>query len=333
MPKPSWTLTREVATRLIEAATQAPSSHNTQPWIFRVRGRCIGVIADRTRALPANDPDDRELTLSCASALFNLRVAAAHAGLGASLHGPSGSSDPDCLARLEVSPDTAPDAELVRLYDAIATRRTYRKTFAAHAVASVIQDALSAAAAHEGAWLQVLATPAQRQRATELIAEGDEMQWTSPAWRRELAAWMHPRRRGDGLTLPGLAVPLAQVVVRTFDMGHGVGARDRQLADASPLLAVLGTSGDDLANRIAAGQALQRLLLTARLHGLQASYLNQPIQVAPLRLQLQQAIARPGFPQVLLRMGYPESELPPAPRRPLESVVEFMAAQEASGQC
>ena len=63
--------------RLLEAAVQAPSSHNTQPWLFRVEDGAVHLLADRTRALPVNDPDDRELTISCGCALLNLRVAAA----------------------------------------------------------------------------------------------------------------------------------------------------------------------------------------------------------------------------------------------------------------
>ncbi|NOT32243.1 MAG: hypothetical protein HOP15_17495 [Planctomycetes bacterium] len=50
---------------LLELATRAPSSHNTQPWLFRARGDSIELHADRTRALPINDPHDRELTIRC----------------------------------------------------------------------------------------------------------------------------------------------------------------------------------------------------------------------------------------------------------------------------
>lgn len=317
-------LTRETAAKLIATATLAPSSHNTQPWLFRVRGARIGLIADRTRALPANDPDDRELTISCACALFNLRVAAAHARLAATLHPPAGHADPDCLATLELIAGDIPDAELATLYDAVATRRTYRKTFATQPVTAGTLATLAEAARLEGAWLQVLAGDAERRQAVELIAEGDEMQWGDPSWRRELASWMHPRRDGDGLALPGLAVPLAQAVVRTFDMGHGIAAHDMQLAEASPVLAVLGTTGDALVDWLAAGQALQRLLLTARLHGLQASYLNQPIEVAPLRTRLRQLTGQAGLPQILLRLGHPQGEVAATPRRPLDAVIEIV---------
>ena len=65
---------------------------------------------------------------------------------------------------------------------------------------------------------------------------------------------------------------------------------------------------------IGAGQALQRLWPTARLHGLQVSYLNDPIEIVPLRRELQQAIGQPGVAQILLRPGYPESDVPAVPR-------------------
>jgi len=50
---------------LLEYAVLAPSIHNTQPWCFAVSGAKIYLRADCTRALPANDPEDRELTISC----------------------------------------------------------------------------------------------------------------------------------------------------------------------------------------------------------------------------------------------------------------------------
>ncbi|MFN7211793.1 MAG: nitroreductase family protein, partial [Lysobacteraceae bacterium] len=50
---------------LVALAVYAPSSHNTQPWRFRLAPASIDLLADRTRALPVNDPFDRELVISC----------------------------------------------------------------------------------------------------------------------------------------------------------------------------------------------------------------------------------------------------------------------------
>jgi hypothetical protein len=99
----------------------------------------------------------------------------------------------------------------------------------------------------------------------------------------------------------------------------------RSLVDAvhceAASLAVLTTVGDSPRDWLAAGQALQRLLLLGVQLGLQASYLNQPVQVATLRSKLQQLTGCPGYAQLLLRIGTPTQVKPAAPRRPLADVL------------
>src|SRR3712207_9303545 len=65
---------------LLNYAVLAPSGHNTQPWLFRVRANEVELYADRTRGLPVVDPEDRALIISCGAALFYLRVAIRHFG-------------------------------------------------------------------------------------------------------------------------------------------------------------------------------------------------------------------------------------------------------------
>jgi nitroreductase len=311
----------EQARSLIGHAVLAPSSHNTQPWFFRVSESGIELYADRTRGLPANDPEDRELAISCGCALMNLRIAAAGAGLGAEVRLLPDPGESDLLAGVSLSESSKASPQDGPLAGFIERRRTYRKRFDARDVSETAREDMAEAALQEGAHLVPVMTEEARHRAATLVAEGDAVQWANPSWRRELAAWMHPRRRGDGLAMPALAVPVAQIVVRSFDMGGGVGAKDRELAEGSPLLAVLTTNGDDPRDWLVAGQALQRVLLVGCKHGLQASYLNQPVQVAALRPKLQNLVGG-GFPQILLRMGYPLEDIPPAPRRPLDDVIE-----------
>lgn len=118
---------------LVQAASLAPSSHNTQPWLFRIDGPTVALLADRTRALPVNDPEDRELTISCGCALFNLRVAAATASMQAQVQLLPDTGDEDLLARVRLAP--ASDARaLADLGPAMTERRTYRERFAATVV-------------------------------------------------------------------------------------------------------------------------------------------------------------------------------------------------------
>lgn len=311
---------QEQARQLIGRAVLAPSSHNTQPWLFRISEPDIDLYADRLRALPVNDPEGRELAISCGCALMNLRVAAASNGFGVNVRLVPEPAEPDLLARVSFGEHSGASSEEAQLADCIDRRRTYRKSFLSREVSDAVVEQLIQAAQREGAWLRPLSIESDKQQAAALVATGDAMQWANPRWRRELAGWMRPRRRGDGLTASALTAPVVRFVVRSFNMGSGIGAEDRESAETSPLLAVLSTDGDQMRDWLLAGQALQRILLLACRLGLQAAFLNQPIQVASLRPRLQR-LAGDAFPQILLSIGYPNEEIPPTPRRALDEVI------------
>jgi nitroreductase len=304
---------------LVAAAVLAPSSHNTQPWLFRIGGRGIELYADPKRALPANDPSDRELTISCGAALFNARVAAARLGAALSVERlPEGDAS-DLLARLVVSESAEASPEGV-LFEAMAARRTYRKQFEDVAVGESLVGQLVETARDAGGWLEPL-TGARRDEFAALVAQGDRSQFADDRWRRELASWIRFRRDGEGLAYFGRATRATRLVVRHLDVGANTAKRDAALAKRAPVVAVLGTGGDSRSDWLAAGELLQHVLLTAAAHGLQASFLNQPIQVAGLRPGVAELAARDGFAQVAIRLGHPRATLRRAPRRPVEAVL------------
>lgn len=303
---------------LVSYAVLASSLYNTQPWLFGIDGDTLELFADRTRALPVVDPQDRALTQSCGAALYHLRVALEHFGQRTEVELLPEGDDPDLLARVRLTgrATSAPDTD--RLFKAIPERRLNRRPFEARPLPPDVLTALRDAAQAEGAWFQVLESEQQRLAAAELIAEGDRVQWDDKRFRRELAAWTHPKRSQDGLA--GYALGMGPFVIRTFDFGKGRAARDRELAAGSPALAVVGIDGDTTVDWLRAGQAIGRVLLRAQADGVSASSLNQPVEVEELRPKLAELTGRAGFPQQLLRMGY-GPEIEPAPRRPLQEVL------------
>ena len=307
---------------IINQASLAPSSHNTQPWVFHAAGSNIELWADHSRALPENDPENRELVISCGCALLNLRVAASADGLDPHVELLPDPGEPALLARVSLNDHAKASLVDAHLSKFIQQRRTYRQSFASRAVDPAVVDEMMAAANYEGAQLQPLATGEARGKAAQLVADGDAVQWADPKWRHELAAWVRPLRAGDGLRIPVIPPPLVQALIRRFDMGGRVAAKDRQQTESAPLLAVLSTYSETPGDWLLAGQALQRVLLVACQQGLQISYLNQPIQLAQLRPKIQSLIAS-GSPQILLRAGYPLREIAPTARRPVDEIIEF----------
>ncbi|MCR4466806.1 nitroreductase family protein [Burkholderia sp. SCN-KJ] len=315
---------------LLGYAVLAPSSHNSQPWRFLVNGATISVCADRVRALPVVDPFDRELIISCGAALLNLRVALNHAGLAHTIGTFPSEVDPDLLALVRVCDDGYSDASLGTLFDAIAERVTTRAPFESTAVPDEIQQALIAAGVAEGADVACVDALAHRARVAELVAEADRQQFADPRFRRELASWIDPRRHADGMPafaagVPALldfAAPVVTMAVRTFDLGDGLAALHHQLVGASPLIVCIATVRDDREAWLAAGQALERILLVATRAGYTASYLNQPIETAGLRAHLRHMLGLRGEPQLLLRVGR-GPHTPHSPRRPIDEVISF----------
>jgi hypothetical protein len=315
---------------LLNYAVLATSLYNTQPWLFRIDRDTVELYADRTRGLPVIDPDYRGLTLACGAALFHLRVALEHAGYVPVVELLPDERNRDLLARVRMGDRREPDPESSRLFWAIPDRRLNRQPFEERSVPEHVLDTLRQAASAEGAWLQLAVEARERRALAELIAEGDRVQWANNRFRRELASWIHPARRRDGLA--EYALGMGALIIRTFDLGEGRAAQDRELAGGSPVLAVLGTRGDTRRDWLAAGQAAGRVLLRAQSERVSASYLNQPVEVEELRPRLMEALAtgpegtppwtsgRSGHPQLLLRLGY-GPPIDPAPRRLLSEVI------------
>lgn len=312
---------------VLRFAVLAPSSHNSQPWLFRVVGNALELLADRSRALPVVDPEDRELIISCGAALRFVRATLTHFGQGSRLALFPERDQPDLLARVTLDEPVKPTERDHALFKAIPLRRTNRFPFEPREVPEVALGRARNQTEKDGAWLQTLTGEADRAALAELIAEGDQAQLADRRFRRELAAWVHSNRSASRDGMPGyahgigdLASAVGPLIIRTFDVGDGRAARDRQLALGSPALAVLWTEEDSPRAWLRAGQGLAGALLSLQAEGVAVSYLNQPIEIPELRDRVRALLGREGEPQLILRLGYGKL-CRPTPRRRVPEVL------------
>lgn len=312
---------------LIARAILAPNSHNTQPWLFRITDDTIELRADRTRSLPVVDPEGRALMISCGAALGNLRAAILGAGNRVAVTRLPNPADPDLVALVNVGGEhDVDDVDRARA-DAITRRRSNRAPFHPWEVPKEALRMIQKTAAAEGALLYLMTESDEKSRVADLVAEGDRRQAHDPAFRKELAEWLHPNvsRARDGMPantfgvgdIMSVTYPLA---VRTFDWGRVRGMKDHDLAVDAPVVGVLGTASDTPAAWLHAGEALALVLLDLTAAGLSASFFNQPIEVPTLRAQLRAALGLSGWPQMIFRIGFGH-DVPAAPRRVLSDVV------------
>lgn len=312
---------------LLRYVVRAPSGHNTQPWRFQIADGRLHLYAERGRALPVVDPEDRELVMSCGAALAHVTVALRHFGYAGDVSRFPDPANRDLLATVSLGQAHTPRSDDHQLFEAIDNRRTHRAAFETRSVPRQLLAQLGRDTRRAGATLHAFTEDDHKAAIAALVGEGDRAQFSDAGFRHELAAWIRPNRtrRPDGM--PGYAFGISDLpsmlgptLVATFNTGAGQARKDEQLALTAPALLVLTTAHDTPSEWLTAGQAVAVLLLRAAASGLSASFLNQPIEVPSLRVRLRDLVATDRCPQLLLRIGY-GTITRPTPRRTVADVL------------
>jgi nitroreductase len=304
----------------VAAAVWAPSVHNTQPWLFRPVEDGLEVFPDWRRQLRVADPTGRALRLSCGAAILNLRLALRSMGLVPQVD-PYPDRDDGPLARVVVIGQSPPTPAEAALYAAIGRRHSNRFPFLDTEVSAAERVTLVQAAEQEGAWLSLVVGQAAVELVVAMMRLADRTLMADDEYVAELGRWSR-RDPGsvDGVSREaGGPAPEVQDLLIGRDFGGAARAPGRDF-EPDPFVAVLGTFVDSPVADIDAGQALQRVLLTATRHGLSASMASQAIEVPPIREQLRMGLRRHGPPQMVLRLGRGPAGAS-AGRRPIEDVV------------
>ncbi|GIF22562.1 NAD(P)H nitroreductase [Paractinoplanes tereljensis] len=312
--------TRKVLAECVRAATAAPSLHNSQPWRFRIEEPATEVYADPARRLRVIDPLGREQLISVGAAVFTLRLALRQARYRSELELFPDEGEPDLAARVTAAQPASSNPAVEALYAAIPHRHTNRWPFAQSAVPADALEHLADAARREGATLTVAGATA-RDAILGLAQEADRRLHELPGYREELARWTAGTQR-DGV--PARAAgpwdALESMPVRDFAELSGLPRRSETF-EPYPTLLVLATHGDEPADWLRAGQALQRALLTATWLNLATTPISQPVEVPAVR----EALAAPDagrFAQLVLRVGYGRQVAASSPRRTLADVLD-----------
>jgi hypothetical protein len=314
----------------VAAAVMAPSSHNTQPWRFKISRGALELYADPKRQLLVIDRDSRQLVESCGCALMNARIAIRAMGYDEQLTVMLVDHDlPLHLATVRVG-DARPPSDLDRqLMSAIGRRATNRRMFLARPVAVTFTDMLSSMAQREGARL-VRLDPNQKAALAALVEEADTRQFANQKFRDELTSWLAPpaSHRRDGIPFEEKEYGSRRMfalarTMRSPLLGDLFATLEESLVRGAPAVLVLGTDHDDPQAWLACGQALEALLLHATTQGLAGAFLNQVLEVPDLRSRVSTLVPEVGYPQMILRIGVPAEPIERvSPRRDVSDVLD-----------
>lgn len=309
---------------LVRHAILAASSHNTQPWKFRLERHAISILPDLSRRCPAVDPDDHHLYASLGCAAENLLVAAQATGLKGHLSYAAAETG----LRMDFEEMTPSPTEL---FKAIPKRQCSRSEYDGTALAPEQFQLLEAAARGNGVSVRLLTDRQAIEQVAEFVSAGNTAQFADPAWTAELKNWIRFNAReaahtGDGLYGPVMGSPdvprwLGSIFMRFGFSASGQNRKDVRHIRSSAAVAVVYSEVDDIAHWIEAGRCYERLALQAAALDLRTAFINQPVEVPALRRQFAGFLGighrRADF---IVRIGR-GPEMPRSRRRPVESVL------------
>ncbi|HPV99271.1 MAG TPA: nitroreductase [Spirochaetota bacterium] len=315
---------------MLDLASCAPSGHNTQPWTVRVdRPGVWSIGTERSRWLPAVDPENHDIMISMGAFIENLAVAAGIYGrrFEYRLKG-KGPHDTE-LVEAQIGRGTALDFPAAR----IRMRRTVRNGLMTREIGTA---ELAEVTGSDARFLYFPRPTPMGRYLSEATLEANRAQ----AWRdeaqEELADWIRwskeeQSRHMNGLTPASMEITgIAGWYVGTFFnrqsvltksfREQGMAMARKQVENCAGWL-VLAADGSGPGALIDAGRAFQRMGLLLREKSMAVHPMTQALQESPWREEI---ASRIGVKRIamILRLGYVKSYPGPvSPRMPLESFV------------
>jgi nitroreductase len=311
------------ARELVRFATLAANSHNTQPWKFHLAPSRTEILPDFSRRTPIVDPDDHHLFASLGCAAENLVLAAAATWWrGESLYDAGAERIVINLTR------SSPDASV--LFEAIPHRQSTRAEYDPRQVDPVQLTTLMDAARVPGVDVVMLTDRPRIEQVLELVVAGNTAQIANPAFVRELKHWIrfNPREAlttGDGLFAgatgnPAMPSWLGRLLFKFVYRAPGENDKYARAIRSSAGVVVFAGEKADKEHWVRVGRSSQRFALQATSLGLKHAFINQPVEVTPLRPPLAAVAGLERRPDLVMRFGYGR-DLPFSPRRPVEAVI------------
>lgn len=306
---------------LLQYAVLAPSTKNTQPWRFSIGENTIGVFADLTRCQPVADRGRRELYISLGCALENLLVASEQFGFR---HEVSYFPQPtnDELAAIVTFHPGGGTPSVYRTgiaLGSITARHTQHGCYRDEPVTEEARGRLLQCCSDLGVRVDLTNDPAVRSRVVALNLHADEMEFSDPAFRKELGYWV-----GQGVYgTPRVLSWFGRLLLTHVNVGSAIGKRNAAMLSSAALIGLISARTDDRTSQVWTGQALERVWLHATRVGIALQPMSQALEIPSLRAELARVIPERGWiPEQVFRIGYP---LGPAeqhtPRRPVGQVL------------
>jgi hypothetical protein len=300
---------------ILYLASLAPSAHNTQPWFVRYLAPYHWIIGnDKSKWLPAVDPNQRETMLSLGAFLENLEFAAGFFGYACDWKLLATTNQDDMVMEVKLNKQASTNKFDITK---ITSRRTVRSDFLSDLLK---QEDIIYLVDSEPEFIHYLPNTSKESKFIDeqTIAANRLQAYRDPA-QQELANWIRfssqdADKYRDGLTTAGMEITgIPGWVVRNFYNRDNVMTKDfrergidnikKEVSESAGWILI--TSKDNsVASLLETGRRMERLFLKVRERNIAIHPMTQILEEPSTRSKLNQSISIGEHLQFILRTGY-----------------------------
>lgn len=308
---------------LVRFAVLAPSTHNSQPWKFKIEDNQIFLKPDFARRLPVSDPLNRHLYISLGCALENLLTAADFYGLRSEVsYLPADHKDTAALIYFTTGTDNKDPGHLIF---SIPKRRNNRHKYADRMPDQNFLDKILALSDSE-IEVSVITNTKLKNQIADLLMVSRLKAFSNRSFRSEMADYKRTNFTSSYFGMPGFTMGIGNLVsliagfmIRNFNVMKILHKSEESLLkNYTPVFAFVNAKNDSEVGWLKTGQIFQRIMLMAEQSGIQTGISAVPLNIQQIQVLLD-AVNRP---QISLRLGYASVIPPHSPRLPAEETIE-----------
>jgi hypothetical protein len=314
---------------LLKFAVLAPSSHNTQPWRFSIKGNKIFVYKETLRRLKVADVEDRQLVLSIGCAIENILLAADYYGYRTEINIEPNQNESHLLVTIEFFENNHLKKDINHLINFIVSRKTNRNEYLPKSISqSILIDIQNTILPN--LHIYITDNKSKIENLGQIAILSSIESFIDKSFRHELSHHVKHNLTKSKVGMPGFAqgIPtpisfLLPSLIKRFNMEKANQKNYEVLFKKhTPYIGIITVGNDDQTDWINAGRTFEKISLICTRSGISISPWGAPIEVGYFHKEITQLINIPGRPVMFFRLGYSEKGTKISPRMPIEEVIK-----------
>lgn len=318
---------------LINYTILAPSTHNSQPWLFKIKKNVLEIYADLSRKIQIGDQEGRMLYISLGCALANLEIAAQHFLMNYQIgylkdENIIPARNALKILRISFTENKPLNTNLGFLFRAITQRNSNRKGFKNKKIQENDLSEFKSYSQDRELRIDFIEREEIKKEIAEILGRAMGKFMGRADFRKELASWLRHNwtRKKDGMPGNGhnmslLVSLIAPYVLRNINVSKVEAKKAKNRVLNFPLVGIISAKENTPLNWLKTGELFERIALGAKIKGLDSMVMVAIIEDHQSRQKLRKMLQINDIPQFFFGLGYAEKPSPLSPRRGIEEVL------------